>query len=79
MQNCKTPLEKEAWIFFNSHRCNTVLNLYNKQIDLDFWKVVQDQIVNNPWVIPIKTIYLKESNITPNDMIPELLPIAQFQ
>lgn len=70
---------KNAKNIIKSNRCNSVLDLGQLNIPLNTWNEIQRLILSE--TIPhkqITKILLEKSNITPNDVDPNLLPICVF-
>jgi hypothetical protein len=73
-----TQNEAVAMKLIDDDRCNYYLNLSRQSIPLDVWETIQRLILSDKVYPPITTIDIKNSNLSINDVYPELRNIIIY-
>ena len=73
-----TMNEANAMKLIDINSCNYYLNLSRKTIPLDVWYTMEDLILTGKVYPSITTIDIRKSNLTINDVRPELLPMVIY-
>ena len=66
----------KTYELIHKYRCNSVLDLHNRHISLETWECIQKLLLSNTILPPIKSIDLRRSTITKDNIDAQLFPMV---